>query len=429
MKVSVKKLEGSQVNLEVSLTSEEFSVYYEIGLNKVLETVEIKGFRKGKVPKDIYLKKFGQGAVYEEAINEAISKTYYEALQKKKVLAVDEPKIDIDYENLALDKPFKYNAIVDVYPEIKLGEYYGVEIEKQSVEVTEEEIEAQINSDLKSHAELELVEGKALENGYTAIFDFLGTVDGNPFEGGNAENYSLEIGSGKFIPGFEEQMVGMKSGEMKDVKVVFPENYQAADLAGKDAVFTVTLHEIKKQVIPVLNEEYITELDDENIKTVEQYKENIKSTISEKKLEESENKIMDDIIEVVCNNAIVDLPESMVTRRAKQMLDQVGEQAKQYGLTIEQFLQFQGLTVEQYQEVIKEPARKSVLQSIVLEEIAKVEKIKLTAKEYKEQYEILGKQYNMNAEEASKAIPKEQVTPYFVSLKAMELLKEKAVIK
>lgn len=429
MKVSVKKLEGSQVNIEVSLTAVEFSEYYEIGLNKALETVEIKGFRKGKVPKDIYLKKFGQGAVYEEAINEAIGKTYYEALQKKKVLAVDEPKIDIDYENLAPDKPFKYNAIVDVYPEIKLGEYYGIEIEKQSTEVTDEEIEAQINLDLKKHAELELVEGKPLENGYTAIFDFLGTVDGNPFEGGKAENYSLEIGSNQFIPGFEEQMVGMKSGEVKDVKVVFPENYQAADLAGKDAVFTVTLHEIKKQVVPELNEEFITELDDENIKTVEQYKEDVKNTLSEKKIEESENKIMDDIIDVVCNNAIVDLPESMVARRAKQMLQQVEDQAKQYGLTLEQFLQFQGLTVEQYEELIKEPAKKSVLQSIVLEEIAKVEKIKLTAKEYKEQYEILGKQYNMNGEEASKAIPKDQVTPYFVSLKTMELLKEKAVIK
>lgn len=429
MKVSVKKLEGSQVNIEVSLTAIEFSEYYEIGLNKVLETVEIKGFRKGKVPKDIYLKKFGQGAVYEEAINDAIAKTYYEALQKKKVLAVDEPKIDIDYENLAPDKPFKYNAIVDVYPEIKLGEYYGIEITKQSVEVTEEEIDAQINLDLKKQAELELVEGKPLENGNTAIFDFLGTVDGNPFEGGKAENYSLEIGSNQFIPGFEEQMVGMKSGEVKDVKVVFPENYQAADLAGKDAVFTVTLHEIKKQVVPELNEEFIIELDDEDIKTVEQYKENVKNTLSEKKIEESENKIMDDIIDVVCNNAIVDLPESMVTRRAKQMLQQVEDQAKQYGLGLEQFLQFQGLTVEQYQELIKEPAKKSVLQSVVLEEIAKVEKIKLTAKEYKEQYEILGKQYNMNGEEASKAIPKDQVTPYFISLKTMELLKEKAVIK
>ncbi|MDD2259234.1 MAG: trigger factor [Bacilli bacterium] len=429
MKVSVKKLEGSKVNIEVSLTAVEFNEYYEIGLNKVLETVEMKGFRKGKVPKDIYLKKYGQGAVYEEAINEAISKTYYEALQKKKVLAVDEPKINIDYEKLGADKPFKYNAIVDVYPEVKLGEYYGVEIQKESVEVTEEEIQEQINIELKNHAELELVEGKPLEKGQTAIFDFLGKVDGNPFEGGKAENYSLEIGSNKFIPGFEEQMVGMNSGEVKDIKVVFPENYQAADLAGKEAVFTVTLHEIKKQVVPELTEEFIAELDQENIETVEQYKENIKNTISDKKIEESEHKVMDDIIETVCNNAIVDLPESMVTRRAKQMLDQVGEQAKQYGLTLEQFLQFQGLTVEKYQELIKEPAQKSVLQSVVLEEIAKVEKIKLTAKEYKEQYEILGKQYNMNGEEASKAIPKEQVTPYFVSLKTMELLKEKAVIK
>lgn len=429
MKVSVKKLEGSQVNIEVSLTGVEFSEYYEFGLNKVLETVEIKGFRKGKVPKDIYLKKFGQGAIYEEAINEAVGKTYYEALQKKKVLAVDEPKIDIDYENLAPDKPFKYNAVVDVYPEIKLGDYYGIEIEKQSVEVTEEEIEEQIRLELKNHAELVLVEGKPLEKGQTAIFDFLGTVDGNPFEGGKAENYSLEIGSNKFIPGFEEQMVGMKSGDVKDVKVIFPEDYQAADLASKEAVFKVTLHEIKKQVVPELNEDFIAELVNEEIKTVEQYKENVKNTISEKKKEESENKIMDDVIDTVCNNAIVDLPESMVTRRAKQMLSQVEDQAKQYGLTIEQFLQFQGLTVEQYEELIKEPAKKSVLQSVVLEEIAKVEKIKLTAKEYKEQYEILGKQYNMNAEEASKAIPKEQVTPYFLSLKTMELLKEKAVIK
>ena len=211
MKVKVQKLEGSKAKLEVVLTKEEFNEKYDKAFEKVIQNVELKGFRKGKVPQAMYLKRFGEGAILQEAIDIALNETYYQAVTAKKVQVVSQPEIDVDFENLGKDKPFKYTATVEVYPEVELGKYFGVEVVKESDEVTEEEVNSYVERELKNNSELEVVEGKALENGNTAVFDFTGYVDGKEFEGGKAENYSLEIGSGHFIPGFEEQMVGMKN--------------------------------------------------------------------------------------------------------------------------------------------------------------------------------------------------------------------------
>lgn len=429
MKVKVEKLEGSKNKLEVVLTKEEFNEHYEKAFEKILKDVEVKGFRKGKVPREMYLKRFGDGAVIRDAIDLALNASYYEALNSKKVVAVGQPDIDIDWENLGHDKPFKYTATVEVYPEVILGKYLGVEVTKESNEVSEDELQKEIDRNLKNNSELELVEGKPLEKGHTAIFDFCGYLEGKEFEGGKADNYSLEIGSGQFIPGFEDQMVGMNTEEERDINVTFPENYQADNLAGKPVVFKVKLHEIKQRVLPTLNDEFVKGLDIEGIETVDAWKANIKETLAKEKTEANDNKFTDDVITLVCNDAKVDIPEAMINNRIDQMVKQVENQAKAYGITTEQLLTYQGTTLDQYKELVKPSAEKNVLESLVIEAIRKAEKIKLLKADYDKYYEVLAKQYNQPVEQIKKSLPKERVEEYFLDLKTIDLLKDNAVIK
>lgn len=429
MKIKVEKLEGSKAKLEVTLTKEEFNEKYEKAFVQVLADVEVKGFRKGKVPREMYLKRFGEGSILKEAIDIALNDTYYEALETKKIEAVSQPEIDVDFEHMGKDKPFKYSATVEVYPEVVLGKYFGVEVRKESDEVTVEEVNQYIERQLKNNSELEVVEGKPLEKGETAIFDFTGFVDGKEFEGGKAENYSLEIGSGQFIPGFEDQMVGMNAEEERDINVVFPEEYQAKELAGKPAVFKVKLHEIKKRVLPELDDEFVKGLEIENVNTVEEYKKNVSETLAIDKKEANENKFTDDVLHAVCDDAKVDIPEALVHNKLNQMVSQIENQAKAYGITADQLLSFQGTTMEQYKEMMKPAAKRYVLESVVLEAVKKEAKVKLVKADYDKYYQELAKQYNQTLEQITKNLPKEQVKDYFMTLKTIDLLKENAVLK
>ena len=429
MKVKVEKLEGSKVKLEVVLTKEEFNEKYEKAFDKVIKDVEIKGFRKGKVPRQMYVKRFGEGAILQEAIDIALNETYYTAVTSKKVEVVSQPEIDVDFEKLGKDKPFKYTAVVEVYPEVTLGKYYGVEVTKESDEVSEEEVNSHIERELKNNSELEVVEGKPLEKGNTAVFDFTGYVDGVEFEGGKAENYSLEIGSGQFIPGFEDQMVGMNAEEEKDINVTFPEQYQAENLAGKPAVFKVKLHEIKQRVLPELNDDFVKGLELENVNTVEEYKNHIKDVLGIDKKEANENKFTDDVLQAVCNEAKVDIPLAMVENKLGQMVSQIENQAKAYGITADQLLSFQGTTLEQYKEMMKPAAERYVLESVVLDAVKKAEKVKLVKADYDKYYKVLAKQYNQTLEQITVSLPKENVKDYFMTLKTIDLLKENAVLK
>ena len=297
MKVKVEKLlEESKVKLIVSFTEEEYKAQYDIELKKVLETAEIPGFRKGKVPQAMYLKRFGDRQVVSNAWDALINSSYYEAVSSKKIKVVGYPQIDLE----AVKTGFAYSAVVSVMPEVEVKDYKGIEAIKEVALVTDEDIEKEINRVLGNSADLEVVEEGSLENGQTAVFDFCGKVDGVEFEGGKAENYSLEIGSGQFIPGFEEQMVGMKVGEEKTLKVKFPEQY-AAELAGKDAEFDVKLHEIKKRVLPELNDEFVAGLEIDGVKTVDAYKVMVKETLQADKEEASKNKFEDDVMyDTVC---------------------------------------------------------------------------------------------------------------------------------
>jgi len=322
----------------------------------------------------------------------------------------------------------KYKAEVLVYPEVVLGKYFGVEVKKDSTEVEESEVEAAINRDLRSKSDLELVEEGSLELGHTAVFDFEGRVDGVLFEGGTAKNYSLEIGSGQFIPGFEEQMVGMKQEEERDLKVKFPDDYQAENLKGKEAVFKVKLHEIKKRVLPELTDEFVVSLNIEP-KTVNDYRTYQSDKIKTEKTEASDNKFEHDLLKKVCDDAKVNVPDVLVNRRVDSMLKQEEDRAKAYGLTFEQLLKYQGMTKEQYQEMIKAPARFDVLKELVINKIIEQEQLSLSDEDYEYHYQEFAKMSNQDVEAVKKQYPKNQVAYHFLMLKTIEEMKKTAIIK
>ena len=314
MSVKVEKLSGCKVKLSFVLEASVFEEALDKAFEKKVKEVKVDGFRPGKLPKDMYLKRFGEASLYDEAIDLVVNDEYIKAIQSKKLEVVGRPNLDVDFETVGSGKKLKFTIETEVWPEVTLGEYKGIEVEKEKVEVKDEDVEEQINRTLKNYAELELVEGGKLEKGQTAVFDFEGFVDGVAFEGGKAENYSLEIGSGQFIPGFEDQMVGMNVEETKDVVVTFPENYQAKDLAGKEAVFKVTVHEIKKRVLPELTDEFVSEeLELENVKTVKDYKDYVKDVITKEKTEASDNKYADDIITKVFKTIVFLYDEILFT--------------------------------------------------------------------------------------------------------------------
>lgn len=428
MNVNIERTKEDKVLLTVELTKEEFGVYYEEELKKLIEQAEVKGFRKGKVPREMYLRKFGDGQAYQNALDKALGQSYYQAVEENEVQVIDEPKIDIDFETFEQEKTLKFKAEVLVYPEVELGQYFNVEISKDDTNVSEAEVEAAINRDLKSKSDLELVEEGVLEVGNTAVFDFEGSVDGVLFEGGSSKNYSLEIGSKQFIPGFEEQMVGMKQEEEKDVKVKFPEDYHAENLKGKDAVFKVKLHEIKKRVLPELNDEFVVSLNLDP-KTVEEYRTHQLNKLQQEKQEASDNKFEYDLLHKVCDNAKVNVHDVLVERRLDSMLKQEEERAKGYGITFEQLLQYQGMTLEQYKEMIKVPARFDVLKELVISKIIETENITLSDEDYQNHYSEIAKSYNQDLEEIKKQYPKEKIAYHFLMLKTIEQIKKSAIIK
>lgn len=429
MKSKVVKLENDQVKVTVTFDASEFDAEYDKQLDKVVKNHEEKGFRKGSYPKSRYVAKYGDGSVLQATVESLVEGSYYEIITSKKVGAIDQPEIDIDFENMGKGKPFTYHMTVQVFPEVTLGEYFGIEVEKESTEVTEKEVEDYVARELKNHSDLEVAEDKALENGDTAVFDFCGSVDGVEFPGGKAENYSLEIGSGQFIPGFEEQMVGMKSGEEKTIKVHFPADYHAEDLKDKDADFAITLHEIKVRVNPTLDDEFVKGLELEGVNNVAEWKQHLHDVLAKEKEEASKNKFESEVIEKICENATMNVPEVMVDREVNQYLKNLENQAKMYGLTLDVFMTYQGLTVEEFKQNYRPAATAVVKRDLVLDKIIQVEKIKLLKKDYDAYYKEMAEQYSMTVEQVKEKMPEERIKDNLLMKKAYDLVIEKAVQK
>lgn len=385
--VSTEKITESKIKLTIEVSTEEIDKCLDEAFDKVIKDVKVAGFRPGKMPKNMFINRFGYEALYEEAMNIALNKTYPAALSEAKLQPVSDPTLT-DATEFAKDKEFTYSVTFDVWPTITLGEYKGIEVKKMSTEVTEELINERIKHDQERKAENVLKEG-AIEKGDTAVIDFEGFIDGVAFENGKAENYELEIGSGTFIPGFEDQLIGMITGEQKDINVTFPENY-AKELAGKAAVFKILVHEVKTRVLPEVDDEFVEDLEIKDVKTKDQYLEYIKNELSENLKRQAENNFVNTLVDKVISDAKTELPEGVVNKEVEEQVKRVEKQAKAYNLPVELLLKYSGVeSLDAYKEQAKKYIEKDILTELCFEEIAKVEKLEPTEEEIFAEYDKL----------------------------------------
>lgn len=423
--MKVEKLSANRVKYTFDVSPEEFEHGLSHAFDHVQKDVEIKGFRKGHVPRNIYETKFGVESLYEEAINHVLHHKYHEAQAHPDYEIVGQPEVDVDFKNIKKGEPFEVSFDAPVKPEVKLGQYKEIEVKAIDTVVTDAEVDLEVNRLLGQKSELVLKEGP-LALGDTAIFDFDGYLDNEPFEGGKSENYQLEIGSNQFIPGFEEQMVGLKSGDSKDLNVTFPESYQAENLAGKAVVFKVKLHEVKTKNLPELNDAFVLTLEKENVKTVEELKAVTKEQLEATKKNQAEETITAQVIEAICDAAELDIPEVMIEDEIKQYKENVANQAKQYGLEFDMFLQMNGISPEQFDAQVKVESAKRVKTTLVIEAVAKLEGITATEAEMADKYEELAAQYKMKVEEIKKYIPESILEKDVVVNKAYQFVLESA---
>lgn len=402
MAVNYEKIEENKVKLTVTVDKAEFNKALDVAFTKVVKDVDVPGFRKGKLPRNMFEKKFGVESLYEEAINYIVSIEYPKAVSEANIQVVAQPKIDIDYENLGKDKDFVFYATVAVKPEVKLGDYKGIEVEELDVELTDEEVKAELDKLLDQQAEL-IVKETAAENGDTVVIDYEGLKDNEPFEGGKASNYSLKLGSNTFIPGFEEKLIGINAGESRDVDLTFPEEYHAEELKGKDVVFKVLCHEVKNRQVPELNDEFVKDLNKDNIENVEQLKEDIKSNLKTQKETNAKNHLIDTVVDTASNNAKMNIPQEMIDAEADRLLQDADQRLQQQGLNLDLYLQYTNGTKEGLLEQLKVEATKRLSQHLTLEEISKQENIEVTKEDIDNKLDEIAKTYNVTLEQVKSA--------------------------
>lgn len=400
MSAKWEKTEGNQGVLTIEVDADKLNEGLDAAFKKVVKQVSVPGFRKGKMPRGMFEKRFGIESLYQDAIDILLPEAYENAIQETGIEPVDRPEIDV--EQIEKGKPVIFKATVTVKPEVKLGEYKGLEVEKFDTNVTDEEVENELKSLQERHAEL-VIKETAAENGDTVVMDFEGFVDDVPFEGGQADNYSLELGSGQFIPGFEEQLVGAAAGEEKDVEVTFPEDYHAAELAGKKAVFKVKVHEVKGKELPELDDEFAKDADDE-VETLDALKEKIKTRLLDSKKHEAEHHVRDSVVEKAADNAEIDVPEVMVSNEVDRMMQEFEQRLQMQGMNLELYFQFSGQDENALREQMKEDAAKRVRMNLTLEAIAKQENIEVSPEEVDEELKKMAEMYNMTVENIAAAL-------------------------
>ncbi|EXX89354.1 trigger factor [Paenibacillus darwinianus] len=395
MKASWEIIEKNQGVLNVEVNADQVTEALDKAFKKVSQKVNVPGFRKGKVPRGIFEARFGVESLYQDAIDILLPDAYADAIKETGIEPVDRPEIDV--EQFGKGQTFVFKAKVLVKPEVKLGEYKGLEVPVAEAEVTDEELNAELERLQQRHAELVVIDEGAVEKGDITIIDFEGSVDGEPFEGGSSERYSLEIGSGSFIPGFEDQLVGMRIGDFKDVEVTFPENYHAEDLKGKAAVFKVKLHEIKRKNLPALDDEFAKDVSE--FDTLEEYKQDLAASLKARKEKDAEQARETAVIEKAAAGAEVDIPAVMIETETDYMIRDFENRLKQQGMNLELYYQFSGQDESALREQMKSDAEKRVLNNLVLEAVAKQEGIVVSEDELSEELEKLAKMYNRPAEE------------------------------
>ncbi|PTG92024.1 trigger factor [Staphylococcus chromogenes] len=396
MTATWEKKEGNEGLLQVTVPAEEVDKALDQAFKKVVKQINVPGFRKGKVPRPIFEQRFGVEALYQDAVDILLPKAYSNAVEEAGINPVDQPEIEVT--QIEKGKEFKFDATVTVEPEVELGDYKGLEIEKQDTELTDEEVETTINQRLEAMADMVIKEDGKVEEGDTVNLDFDGYVDGEQFEGGQADGYDLEIGSGMFIPGFEEQLVGLKVGEEKDVEVTFPEEYHAEELAGKPATFKTKINEIKTKEVPELDDELANELDSE-ANTVDEYKENLRKQLAESKATEAENVQKEEAITKATDNAKVDIPDAMIKTEEDRMLQEFAQRLQQQGLNLETYFQISGQSEEDLRGQMKEDAEQRVKTNLTLAAIADAENIKASDEDVEKELETMSSQFGISVDD------------------------------
>ncbi len=394
MSLQVEKLENNTAKLTIEVEASKFDKAIQKAYQKNKNKFNIPGFRKGKVPYAMVEKMYGAAVFYEDAANELISGAYAQAAEESGLEIVARPEINVT--QIEKGKPFIFEAEVTTKPEVKLGKYKGIKVEKADVTVTDEEVAEELDKVKEQNARLVAADDKAVEDGDQTTIDFEGFVDGVAFEGGKGEDYPLTIGSHSFIDTFEEQLIGKKVGEEVEVNVTFPENYQAEELAGKPAMFKVTIKEIKVKEYPELDDDFAQDVSE--FDTLDEYKEDIKKNLTEKKEKEAEAEKESKVIEAIVNDAEMDIPEKMVEAQAEQMLEEFAQNIAMQGISFEQYLQFTGATVDQMKEQVKPQAQARVESSLVLEAVVNAENIEATEEEVEEEIKEMAGRYNMEAD-------------------------------
>ncbi|TDF97607.1 trigger factor [Paenibacillus piri] len=395
MKASWEKIEKNVGVLDIEVEAEQVAAALDKAFKKVVQKVNVPGFRKGKVPRSIFESKFGVESLYQEALDIVVPEAYVEAVGETGIQPVDRPEVDV--EQFGKGQVLKFKAKVIVKPEVELGEYKGIVLEAKESAVTEEEISQELERLQGRHAELVPVEDGAVENGDTVSIDFEGFVDGVAFEGGQAEKYSLEIGSGSFIPGFEEQLVGLNKGEDKDITVNFPENYHSEELKGKEAVFKVHLHDIKRKNLPALDDEFAKDVSE--FETLEEFKSDLSQKLQERKDSEVQRNKETEVVEKASEAAQIDIPPVMVENESAQMVREFENRLRSQGMNLEMYFQFTGQSEDALKEQMRGDAEKRVRNNLVLEAIAKAEGIEASEEDINAELENMSKMYQRPADE------------------------------
>ena len=394
MSVQVEKLEKNMAKLTVEVSAEDFKAAIKKAFNKNKNRFSIPGFRKGKAPQAMIEKMYGEGVFYEDAADEAINASYAEAMKESGLEIVSRPEVTI--EKIGKDEPFVYSALVAVKPEVTLGQYKDVEVEKADASVSAEDVEAELKKVQEQNARLLTVEDRGVEDGDQTVIDFEGFVDGKGFEGGMAEDYPLTIGSHSFIDTFEEQLIGKKIGEECEVNVTFPTEYHAAELAGKPATFKVTVKEIKVKELPELNDEFASEVSE--FDTLDEYKKDVEKKLAEKKEIEANSKNEDAVVAKVVENASMEIPEKMIDAQAENMVQDMARRMQSQGLSLDMYLKYTGMTVEQMKEQARPDAEKRIRTRLVLEAVAKAENIQISDEKVDEEVAKMAEAYKMEVE-------------------------------
>ena len=425
MSVQVEKLEKNMAKLTIEVSAEDFEAALEKAYQKNKGKIALPGFRKGKAPRKMIEKMYGVGVFYEDAANGIIPEAYAKAADECGEDIVSQP--DINVTQIEKGKPFIFTAEVALKPAVTLGEYKGVEVEKTEVAVSEEEVDKEVDRERESNARELDIDDRAVENGDKIKLNFEGFVDGVPFEGGKGEDYPLTIGSGSFIPGFEEQLVGANIGEEVEVNVTFPEDYHAEDLKGKPAVFKCTVNEIKVKELPAADDEFAKDVSE--FDTLAEYRDDIRAKLLDRKTQDAKREKENNVVAKAVENATMEIPDAMINEQVRRMADDFTRRIESQGISVEQYMQFTGMTADKMLEQMRPEALKRIQNSLVLEAIAKAEDIQISDERLDEEIGKMAEQYKMETEKLKELMgdyEKEQMKNDLAIQAAVELITDAA---